>query len=63
LAARWRPYAKMTSPFDSPTSILFELPVEIFRLSLNYRSKVIRVYLFGWKFGSRVPKFRVFGGF
>ena len=30
---------------------------------IYYRSKVIQVYLFGWKFGIPVPKFGVFGGF
>ena len=39
LAARWRPRAKMTSPFDSPTPILspilYRLSVGIFRLSLT----------------------------
>jgi hypothetical protein len=49
---------KMTSPFDSLTPILYRLSVEIFRLCLlSYRSKVIRVYLFGWKYGIPVPKF------
>ena len=35
LAARWRPKAKMMSPFDSPTPILYGLSVENFRLSLT----------------------------
>ena len=61
MAARWRPKEKITSPFDSPTPTLYRLSVEIFRLS--YRSKVIRVFLFGWKFGIPVPKFGVFGGY
>ena len=31
----WRPKAKMTSPFDSPTPILYRASVEIFRISLT----------------------------
>ena len=33
--ARWRIKPKLTSPFDSPTPILYRLSVEIFRLSLT----------------------------
>jgi hypothetical protein len=35
LAAEWRPTAKSTSPFNSPTLILFQLSVEILCLSLT----------------------------
>ena len=44
LAARWRLKAEMTSPFDSPTPILYRLSVEIFRLSLTAQ-KLSAVYL------------------
>ena len=47
LAARWRPKAKMTSPFDSPTPILYRLSVEIFRLSLTVQKLFMCVYLAG----------------
>jgi hypothetical protein len=35
LAARWRPTAEITSPFDSSTLILYWPSVKIFRLSLT----------------------------
>jgi hypothetical protein len=64
LAARWRPEAKMTSPFDSPTLILYRLSVENFRLSLTIQKLFMCVYFAAaWKFGIPVPKFGVFGGF
>jgi hypothetical protein len=60
LAARWRPKAKMMSPFDSPTPILYRLPVEMLRLSLTVQKLFC---VFGWKFGIPVPTLGVFGGF
>jgi hypothetical protein len=47
LAARWRPKAKMTSLFDSLTSILYRLSVEIFRQSLAVQKLFVRIYLAG----------------
>jgi hypothetical protein len=55
LATRWRPEAKMTSLFDSPTPIMYRLSVEIFR-HVSYHSKVIHVCLFG------IPKIWGFWG-
>ena len=54
MAARWRPKAKMTSPFDSPIQILYRLSVEIFRLSLTVR-KLFECVEFGWKIGIPAP--------
>jgi hypothetical protein len=47
LAARWRPSAKMTSPFESPTPILYRVSVEVFRLSLTVQKLFVCIYLAG----------------
>jgi hypothetical protein len=47
LAARWRPKAKMMSPFDSPTPILPRLSVKMFRLSLTVQKLFVCICLSG----------------
>jgi hypothetical protein len=47
LAARWRPKAKMMSPFESPTPILYRLSVENFRV-------YIVIWLEIWHPGSEI---------
>jgi hypothetical protein len=47
LAARWRPKAKMMSPFDFPIPILYRLSVEIVRLCLTVQKLFVRIYLTG----------------
>jgi hypothetical protein len=56
LAARWRRKAKMTSPFDSPTPILYRLSVEIFRLCLTVQKLFVYIYLAGsnWHPGCKI---------
>ena len=61
MAARWRPIAKMMSPFDSPTQILYKLSLEIFSLSLTVQKLFECIDLAG-KFGILVPKFGILGG-
>jgi hypothetical protein len=54
LASRWRPEAKMMSPFDSPTPILYRLSVEIFRL-LPFKSySCVFIWLEIWHPGSKI---------
>jgi hypothetical protein len=45
LAARWRRKAKMTSPFNSPTPILYRLSVENFLLCLSVQKLFMCMYL------------------
>jgi hypothetical protein len=47
LASRGHPKAKMTSPFDAPTPILYRLSVESFRLSLTVQKLFVCIYLAG----------------
>jgi hypothetical protein len=46
-ATKWRPKAKMMSPFDSPTLILYRLSVETFRLCLTVHKLFVCIYLAG----------------
>ena len=62
LAARWRPTPKMTSPFDSPTPILYRLSVEIFRLSLTVQKLFECIDLAG-NLASRFQNLGFSGGF
>jgi hypothetical protein len=50
----------MTSPFDSPTPILYRLSVEIFRLSLTVQKLFACIDLGGniWHPGSKIWGFR-----
>ena len=47
LVARWRPKEKMTSPFDSPTPILYRLSVEFVRLFLTVQKLFVCIDLAG----------------
>jgi hypothetical protein len=47
LAARWRPKAKMTTPFESPAPIWYRLSVENFRLCLTVQKLLVCIYLTG----------------
>jgi hypothetical protein len=56
LAARRRPAAKVTSPFDSPTPLLYRRPVENFRLSLTVQKlfkcvDLAKIGIWAQKFG------------
>ena len=62
LVARWRPEPKMTSPFDSPTPILYRLSAEIFRLSLTVQKLFECIYLAG-NLASRFQNLGFSGGF
>jgi hypothetical protein len=62
LAARWRRKAKMTSLFDSPTSILFRLSVDIFRLSLTVQKLFVCISL-AVNLASRFQNLGFSGGF
>jgi hypothetical protein len=47
LAARQRPKAKLTSPFESPIPILCRLSVEIFRMSVTVQRLFVCICLGG----------------
>ena len=62
LAARWRPKAKMTSSFDSPTPILYRRSVENFSLSLTVQKLFECIDLAG-NLASRFQTLGFSGGF
>ena len=62
LAARWRPKAKMTSSFDSPSPILYRRSVEIFCLSLTVQKLFECIDLAG-NLASRFQNLGFSGGF
>ena len=62
MADRWRPKAKVTSLFDSPTPILYRLSVEIFRLFLTVQKFFEGIVLAG-NLASRFKNLGFWGGF
>jgi hypothetical protein len=62
LADRWRSKAKMTSPLDSPTSILFRLSVEVSRLCLTVQKLFVYIDL-AENLASRFQILGLSGGF
>jgi hypothetical protein len=62
LVARWRPEAKMTSPFNFSTLILCRLSVEIFRLCLAVQKLFVCIFLSG-NLASRFQNVEFLGGF